>query len=298
LLGADLIIIVQAAGYLFNYPLLAMSALGLKRIAFWCHGRNLQGDPDSFMERVKRRLANSTDWWFAYTNETQRYLESVGVAPHKITPIENAIDTRGFRKTLESVTEREIADLKASLGLPEDAPLGLYCGSLYKEKRIDYLLDAARLIADAVPGFRLIIVGAGPESEIIRRASAKRDYVVYPGKAFDRVKAVYFRMADVFLNPGLVGLGILDGFAAGLPFVTTADAKHSPEIAYLENGENGLMIHGDSAAFAAAVVGILRNPAGLAGLRRGALAASEHYTIENMVANVTRGILDCLGVRR
>jgi glycosyltransferase involved in cell wall biosynthesis len=186
--------------------------------------------------------------------------------------------------------------MKLALDLPLDLPLGLYCGSLYEEKRLDYLLEAAKLIAERIPGFRLIIVGAGPESSAIQRASEVCDYVVYPGPAFNRDKAVYFRMADVFLNPGLVGLGILDSFAAGLPFITTSAAKHSPEIAYLAHGDNGLLIQGDSRDFALAVVGVLQDPELLRKMKRGAQLAADRYTVENMVENVKKGILECLDV--
>jgi len=297
ILTADLIIIVQATGYLFNYPLLLLSALHLKRIAFWGHGWNHQGNPRSFAERVKRRLANASDWWFAHTHETKRYLESIGVAPAKITAVENAIDTRGFRDSLRSVSAEELASTRAALRIPSGAPTCLYCGSLYREKRIDYLLSAAARIADEVPGFRLIIVGAGPDTDLVRRASESCEYIIHVGPVFGRARAVYFRMADLVLNPGLVGLGILDSFAAGLPIITTADAKHSPEIAYLIDGENGLRIEGDSGAFATAVSRTLRDPELLRKMKRGAQAAADHYTIENMVENVKRGVLRCLEVR-
>lgn len=296
ILAADLIIVVQAAGYLLNYPLLLLSALRLKRIAYWGHGRNLQGTPHSISERVKRLLANRSDWWFAYTDETKRYLESIGVASDKITPIQNAIDTRGFRSTLQSVDHHEVTSMRSSLKIPDESPVGLYCGSLYKEKRLDYLLSAAKLIADSTPGFRLVVVGAGPESAAMQRASETCPHVVYAGPAFGREKAIYFRMADIFLNPGLVGLGILDSFAAGLPFITTADAKHSPEIAYLAHEDNGLLVNGDSRDFAIAVGRILRDPVLLHKMKRGALLAADRYTIENMVENVKAGILQCLGV--
>lgn len=295
ILAADLVIVVQATGYLLNYPLLLLSALRLKRIAFWGHGKNLQGDPASLAERVKRALANATDWWFAYTFETKRYLESIGVDPAKITPVENAIDTRSFRAALGSVSEEEIIAARESLALPPDARVGLYCGSLYREKRIDYLLDAARHAAELLPSFRLLIVGAGPEADAVRRAGESCDYIRYLGPKFGRERAVYFRMAELLLNPGLVGLGILDGFAAGLPLITTSDARHSPEIAYLIEGENGSMVHGDSRAFARSVVEILGDRDRLNAMQGAARAAGDRYTIENMVENMRRGILQCLG---
>ncbi len=297
ILTADLIIIVQATGYLFNYPLLLLSALRLKRIAFWGHGWNHQGDPKSFSEWMKRRLANASDWWFAHTHETKRYLESIGVTPGKITAVENAIDTRGFRDSLRSVSEDELASKRAALRIPGGSQIGLFCGSLYREKRLEYLLSAAALIAEEIPGFRLIIVGAGPQTDLVRRASEECEYIIHVGAAFGRERAVYFRMAEVLLNPGLVGLGILDSFAAGLPIITTADAKHSPEIAYLVDGENGLRVNGGSREYAHAVSRMLRDPSLLHKMKQGAQAAADRYTIENMVDNVKRGILECLQLR-
>jgi len=102
--------------------------------------------------------------------------------------------------------------------------------------------------------------------------------------------------ASIFLNPGLVGLGILDAFSAGLPFVTTAEAKHSPEIDYLENRINGLIVSGDEKNFADSVNNLLNNLVSTKILRDGAKRAANKYTIENMVANVKRGILDCLKI--
>jgi glycosyltransferase involved in cell wall biosynthesis len=294
--SADLMIVVQATGYLLNYPLLLLSALRLKRVAFWGHGKNLQGNPKSLAERVKRALANSSDWWFAYTRETKRYLESIGVVPDKITAVENAIDTRSFRAELDSVTDQDIAEKKKCLGLPPNSRIALYCGSLYREKRIDYLLEAARYIAEGTPGFRLLIIGAGPESDLVLRAGESHDCIRYVGPVFGRARAVYFRMAEVVLNPGLVGLGILDSFAAGLPLITTVEARHSPEIAYLVDGENGLILSADSRAFGAAVGQLLADPERLGKMRRGARIAGERYTLENMVENMKRGILQSLGI--
>lgn len=292
---ADLIIVVQATRILLNYPLLALSALGLKRIAFWGHGKNLQGDPTSISERIKRRLANASDWWFAYTEDTRQHLVSIGVSPRKISVIENAIDTAGFRKEVSSVTPADLAAMRMRLGIKDNDPVALYCGALYREKRLPFLLDCADLIAAAIPGFHLIVIGGGPEADFIRRHAASRPHVCYLGPLVGHEKAVCFRMSQVFLMPGLVGLAILDSFAANLPLITTTDALHSPEIAYLENGVNGLMLSGDSQAYANGVVELLRDTQRLKLLSINAGLTAVRYTIENMVYNVTSGILDALG---
>jgi glycosyltransferase involved in cell wall biosynthesis len=292
--GADLVIIVQSTGYLLNYPLLLLSTLRLKRVAFWGHGRNHQGDPRSFSEYLKRVLVNSSDWWFAHTAETKRYLESLGVHGDKITAVDNATDTRALRRALADLTDEQVRAARASLGIPEGAPVGLFCGSLYKEKAVDYLVSASSRVAEQVPGFHLLVIGAGPDEALVKRAAETSPHIRYLGPLFNAARAVYFRMADVFLNPGLVGLSILDSFAAGLPLITTRRAKHSPEIAYLIDGENGMLADGDSGEFAQVVSRALGDPDLLRRLKRGAQFAADRYTIENMVENVKRGILQCL----
>jgi glycosyltransferase involved in cell wall biosynthesis len=291
---SDLIIIDQANGCLHNYPLLLLSRLGFKKIAFWGHGYNRQGNPKSISERLKRCLVTWTSWWFAYTQGTAHYLSSVGVSPDKITNLENAIDTIGFRNMLESVALEEIMNMRRHLKIREGDRVGLYCGSLYAEKRVPYLLNAAMRIAAIEPHFRLLIVGGGSEADLVRRASNDNPCVVYAGPLFGRDKAICFRMAEIFLNPGSVGLAILDSFAAGLPFVTTEEALHGPEIDYLDKGANGLMVSGNEEVFVNAVVDLMCDPGRLALMRQGALESATRYTVENMVKNMSNGILACL----
>ena len=107
-------------------------------------------------------------------------------------------------------------------------------------------------------------------------------------------KAQLLAAADLMLNPGLVGLGILDAFVAGLPMLTTDCGLHSPEIAYLQSGDNGLMTTDDMAKFVDAVVSLLQDPAMAQRLQAGALRAGELYSIEHMSDRFCAGIQDCL----
>ena len=294
---ADLIVVVQASGYVLNYPLLGLSVLGRKKIAFHGHGYNHQGRPDSFAERVKRRLVNTSDWWFTYTDVTAQYLQSLGVPRSKITVTENAVDTREFRASVDAVTEAEIQAMRTELDLATDDIVGLYCGSLYGAKRIPFLLRVAEHLSSIIPNFRLVVVGAGPQTDLVRRTVDGGGSVRYAGAKFGRDKAICFRLAAVFVHPGALGLAVLDSFAAGLPVVTTADAKHGPEIAYLINHVNSIILPSDEESFAAGVASILGDSDSLRALRIGALESAAHYTVENMVRNTRDGILECLSLQ-
>jgi len=96
------------------------------------------------------------------------------------------------------------------------------------------------------------------------------------------------------LNPGLVGLGILDSFASGTQMFTTDCGLHSPEISYLESGKNGVMTANDIHAYADAISAVLADSGALEKLRSGALAIAPRYTIENMAERICGGIISCM----
>jgi len=160
------------------------------------------------------------------------------------------------------------------------------------------LVAAADLIKSALSEFRLIVIGDGPSVETIKKASETRPWMHWVGMCKGSEKAAFFRLAEVILNPGLVGLHILDSFCAGVPMVTTSDARHSPEIAYLKNGENGVVVQGGVSDYAKAVVLLLQSPTVYRKLQAGALASAEKYTLTTMVERFTSGVEACLSQRK
>ena len=263
-------------------------------VAFWGHGVNHQGSKRAISERIKRFLVTQPDWWFAYTSETAEYITSLGFDSNCVTTINNAIDTSGFANQVKNISIEQLAAMRKRLNLTEQDRVGLYCGSLYPEKRLPFLLKTAQKIAADYPDFKLVIIGDGIEKTLIQEAAEHFDFVRYAGPLFSIEKAICYRLSEVVLNPGLVGLGILDSFAAGMPFVTMTDSLHSPEIAYLEHGVNGLINDGDEVLFAANILRILVDGSFATILRLGAEKAARYYTVENMVDNVKAGIIKCL----
>ena len=291
---ADLIIVEQANKHLINYPLLLWKRFLRKKVAFWGHGRNRQVSSAGLGEYFKRCLLKSPDWWFAYTRGVAAYLEGHGVPQEIITNIQNSIDTTELKTQLASVSCGVVQRMKDSLCGNSDATVGLYCGSLYPDKQIEFLLDSACRIRSQCSRFHIVIIGGGAQEHLIAEASKKLHWVHYIGPQFGLDKAVYFRLADFFLNPGMVGLSIIDAFCAGLPMVTTDYFGHSPEIDYLKPGINGLVSKFEPQAYASVAVELCRNNALLLSLRQGARDSSAEYSLEMMVQNVSKGICKCL----
>ncbi|MBM5572353.1 MULTISPECIES: glycosyltransferase family 4 protein [Deefgea] len=290
---SDLVIVTQENKLLSNYPLL----LGRRhyKLAFWGHGGNLQAaNPNSLKERFKRWTTNQVDWWFAYTQMSVGLVQQCGFPTERITDLENAVDTTELLEQQSTISSTEIDQLKQNLGI-NHGQVGLYLGSLYEEKRLDFLFAAAQRLKQQVPHFHLVIVGDGPmRPEVEVFCAAHPDWCHYVGIQKGRDKMLYLSLANVVLNPGLVGLGILDSFVAGVPMATTDCGLHSPEVAYLENGVNGVMTANTLEAYVAAVTRILSDEQYASQLKQSAKAAAAHYTIENMANNFCAGILQAL----
>ncbi len=294
----DLIILPQENKLLSNYAWLLKRRLGGPKLAFWGHGRNFQTDaPTGFKEKFKKSLVGHVDWWFAYTQMTRDILLSDGFPDERITVLNNAIDNEAFQCDLAAVTDDDLRTLRKLVAVDEsknDFSLGLFCGSLYPDKRIDFMIAAADRIKQRIPGFALVVIGDGPSAAEVKAAALSRPWLVPVGVKKGKEKAAWFKLANIIFNPGAVGLHVLDAFAAGVPMATTIDAKHGPEMAYLVNGENGVVSQASVESYSEDVVNLLVEPDVYGRIRQAGFLDSNKYTLENMVSNFVEGVEGCL----
>lgn len=289
--GVDMTVITAENKLLCN--LFEQFAARDRRVALWGHGANLQGEAGSWRERFKARVALRADWWLAYTDMSRDLVQALGFPAERITVLNNSVDTTELVGQFSAVTPQAQAALRAELGLGA-GPVGLYLGSLYAEKRIEFLLDAARAIRKRLPGFELLVIGGGPQQGLITEAASREPWIKALGIRKGADKALAASLADVMLNPGLVGLNILDSFAGGLPMLTTDCRLHSPEIAYLSSGRNGLMTANSLDDYVEAAFGLLADPQRLAAMRQACLEDAALYTVAQMSRRFTQGVLGAL----
>lgn len=94
--------------------------------------------------------------------------------------------------------------------------------------------------------------------------------------------------------PGLVGLVVLDSFALQTPMISTDYPFHSPEIEYLEDKKNGLIVPNNLDTYSSSVAQLLLDEMKLSKLKSGCRAAAAKYNLSQMVDNFTMGIKCCL----
>jgi glycosyltransferase involved in cell wall biosynthesis len=246
---------------------------------------------------MKRALMRRCDWWFAYTEGVKRTVAGSGFPAERITVVQNAIDTAALARAYKALPPDAGSRVRQELGIG-DGPVGIYCGGMYAEKRIPFLIEAATALKQREPGFHLIVVGDGPDSRIVRDFAADHPWVHPVGPMFGSARVPYFAAADVFLMPGLVGLAVLDSFALETPMITTTYPFHSPEIEYLVDGENGRITANDLGSYVDRVASLLVSPRELAALREGCRAAYPRYSLDEMIRRFAEGITAALGMAR
>ena len=288
----DIVIVEGANRLLINYYLMLAKHFSKFKLAFWGHGRNLQEDKGSLRNKFKYLFINKCNWWFVYTKGGKDFLMENKFPENKITVVNNAIDTLSLQKIYDEIKESEINDLEYQFGT-KNCKVGIFCGAMYADKKLDFILETCRRVKKEIPEFKMIFIGSGIESYKIEEASKSCDWIFNVGPKFGEERVKYFRISSIQIMPFAVGLGVLDSFAMRTPIVTTFNSYHGPEIEYIENGVNGYITVDNIEDYSRAVIDILKTERYI-DLIEGCKSSAKVYTMEAMVANFKNGVMSCL----
>lgn len=292
----DLIVTEQASKQLTNIPLAVMQRLGQTRHCLWGHGKNFQSEIEGVRgEGLKRLFTSGAHWFFSYTEASTRTLLDQGFPADRITTFNNSTDVRGIRRALSTLDSDHRLQTRNRFGF-EDGPVVGYLGALYPPKRTRFLVEALAALRLEVPNVSAMIIGGGSEEAEVADFARINPWVYHAGATYGPERIELAACSDLLLMPGLVGLNIVDGFAMGLPLITTDIEYHSPEISYLRHGQNGWICPSNTtpAEYAKQIAAILSDQALLDRLRRGAIASGDDLGTEAMAEKFSAGVLKAL----
>jgi len=292
----NLVIMTQAVKQASLYPMFARHMLTRQKLALWGHGKNFQArNADSIEEKLKRWMTKRAHWFFSYNNLSTQVVEDIGFPAERITNMMNAIDTTALATARAGLTDEDLDRVRKSLGISSDN-VAVYTGAMYPDKRMPFLLEACILIRKLVPDFEMIFIGGGEDASLIQKAAEAKPWIHYIGFRQNEEKVPYWAISKLFLMPGAVGLVILDAFALETPMITTAVTTHGPEIDYLEDARNGLMVPNPDSVddFANAAARLLQNETGRMKLVEGCRLSAPEYTVEKSAKLFSEGILQAL----
>ncbi len=126
-------------------------------------------------------------------------------------------------------------------------PTLLYIGRLIPSKKIDvcieYYFDLKEIFSGDGLSLKLIIIGDGPDAYQVKEAIKKDASIEWYGAVVDEKEiSKLMKRATVVFIPGLSGLSINHAFSYGRPYFTFAGLNHGPEIDYLKNEINGILL--------------------------------------------------------
>lgn len=286
--GAGWVVLPQENRLLAQWPLLLSPQPC--RVALWGHGTDFQalrpgrGPGQAWRQCLLRRA----DWAFAYTDASVPWMTRA-LPAQRVTVLNNAIDIAALQRDLNEARAEGPLALRARLNLGP-GPVLLFLATLSANKGVFAAVETGRILRHRFPELQLVVAGAGPLARALAEQTGGDSWIHRPGAVHGVQKARWLAAADVLVNPGQVGLGVLDALAAGLPMVTCGDVAHPPEVAYLEHGHNALLVPSGPAAVADAVAALLVDAALHGRLASAALQASGRFTLSTMVDRFVDGI--------
>jgi glycosyltransferase involved in cell wall biosynthesis len=161
----------------------------------------------------------------------------------------------------------------------------LYIGRLTANKGIETLFEYYAELRKE--GVRLAIIGDGPERGRVVDAVTRYPEIEWLGAVEDeRVIAHEMRRTHLVFVPGHSGLSIVHSFCYGKPYVTLAGRHHPPEIDYLEDRRNGLLLAGNLHENVAAIVRLLTDEKAYEGYCQRAFDKAQSLTVANWCGRI------------
>jgi glycosyltransferase involved in cell wall biosynthesis len=247
--GADVIVV---GGW--NQPAFALALVWARaaRTPAICWIESTLTDRRPSRTRTAKRLMARLCTAFVVPGAAAREYVATLAAGARLETAPNAVDA-----TLFASRVRDRDALRAELGI--EGCCFLYVGRLAPEKGVDVLLRAFTGV-DA----ELVVAGAGPEDERLRRLAPARTRFL--GNVDRDALPAWYAAADVLVLPSLSepwGMPLNEAAAAGLPLVATDAVGAAREL--IEDGGNGFVV---PAGDADALHDALARLAGDAELRR------------------------------
>lgn len=208
----------------------------------------------------EKEVFRAADAVLCVSEPVVQYVRERGADDHCVHVVPNGVDVSRFHPGISG------DGIRSRYGIGSALTVG-FTGSLKPWHGVDLLLDAFHRVA--LPDWRLLIVGEGPEGESLRVLAHElgiRDQVIFTGAvhhdeipgyvaAFDIAAAPYRGSADFYFSP----LKLYEYLATGRAVIASRVGQIAHTVRHLENGY--LVPSDDVAALAAGLRTLATDPA-------------------------------------
>ena len=263
-------------------------AAAMRKLPTVLHEHANLTDTPWFQKVADRALAPYTDIALAVSRSTAEFVVRARLVPAERTKVVYlGVPLEDFSRQRSA---DEITAARRSLGIPPESFAVGTVTRLMPSKGNEYLVEAARLVADRTPGSRFYIVGEGElQGELEARARSLNlgDRLTFCG--FRRDVAEAFAAFDLAVFPSLwegTPLTVLEALAMGKAIVAT-DADGLQDV--LTNEVDAKIVpKRDARALADAIVALAGDPAARQRLSLNARRTGAAYDIDAFVQKMER----------
>jgi len=248
----DTLVLMLHQGHITTWLLLLTKWLHGKKIIVWGQGISVKRyvkEEKHLSPWIKAQIRMADAAWIYMEKEAGMWRK---VFPKKpIVALNNSVS--GITKMLDYRVQDK-ATIKETYGIKQEIVF-VFCarfGSPFR--RIDLMEEMMAKLDNRRFGF--IIIGGGKGKPDFSKYTNVYDFgAVYD----DEVKKLLFSVSDMYLQPGWIGLSVVEAMAYGLPVCTFNrkgnEIRHGVEFGILRNGENALLF--DSMDEALEIIGNL-----------------------------------------
>lgn len=225
------------------------------------------------MRKLSRDFCNRADCVVAPTKSIREFLLGYGVTT-RIEVIPTGIGE-------EKRPSDDPLWVRDKYGVPRGAPLLVYVGRLAKEKNIDFLLRAFRLVVNREPEAWLMLVGGGPWKDYAHTLAEELgvgNRVLAPGFVPREEVMDHYAASDIFVHASTTdtqALTLVEAMFAAVPAVVV-DAYGPGEI--VREGGGGLVAKVEEADFANSILRLIEDANLRQELGQKAKADSKRFT--------------------
>jgi len=232
----DLLVLMLHFGHISTWILLLTKKIHGKKIILWGQGISVKRymvEEITPSRLLKWMIYFSDGVWFYTDKELEQWKR---IFPKKkMISLNNTISDIEAIVTRSKVLNKE--ELKTKHNIHQEKCF-IFCARFtHPHRRVDLLLSAIDSLDDEK--FAFIIIGDGNFKPDFSRYKNVYDF----GAVYDlELKSELFNIADIYFQPGWVGLSIVEAMAYGKPIFTfkrSEDILQCVEYHYIKNGVNG-----------------------------------------------------------
>lgn len=223
---------------LSTWVILFMNKLLGKKTYLWSHG--WYGNENCLKKIVKKIYFGLANGVFLYGNYAKELMLKEGFDHNKLHVIFNSLNFDLQIETRNKLRKTDVYNRYFS----NNSPTVVFIGRLNEIKKLDFLIEAQKILLDTGKKINVVIIGDGPIRDSLENQISDlelQDLVWLYGKAYDENEiGELLYNADLCVSPGNVGLTAIHSLCYGTPVLTHDNFPNQmPEFEAIEKGVSG-----------------------------------------------------------